>query len=89
MSRCHRLATQRFIERNELLSDPVVTWTGNTPAERACWLGTEGGEDPIIARPQVNDGGKLIAYVRAWALLWPSAKAVTWTTEGYRRMSSR
>ena len=64
VSRRHRLATRQIIDRNELLSDPVVTWTGNTPAERAYWLGAEGNDGPVIAGPQVNDGEKLIAHVR-------------------------
>jgi LysR family transcriptional regulator, benzoate and cis,cis-muconate-responsive activator of ben and cat genes len=64
VSRRHRLATRQAVDRAELLPDPVVTWAGNSPAERAYWLGTEGAHGTVVAGPQVNDGEKLIAHVR-------------------------
>jgi DNA-binding transcriptional LysR family regulator len=66
----HRLADRRVVNRAELLPDPVVTWTGNTPAERSYWLGTtEDQESAVVAGPQVNDAQKLLAYVRLGAAI--------------------
>jgi DNA-binding transcriptional LysR family regulator len=66
----HRLAGRRVVDRSELLPDPVVTWTGNAPAERSYWLGTTAGEEnAVVAGPHVNDAQKLLAHVRLGAAI--------------------
>jgi len=61
----HPLADRRVVDRAELLPDPVVTWAGNTPAERSYWLGaTADNERSVVAGPLVNDENKLLAHVR-------------------------
>jgi DNA-binding transcriptional LysR family regulator len=65
VSASHPLAGRRVVDRVELLPDPVITWTGNTPAEREYWRGVAAGnEGGVVAGPQVNDGQKLLAHVR-------------------------
>lgn len=65
----HGLATRQVVDRAELLPDPVVTWVGNSPPERAYWLGSTGVDRDIVAGPEVNDPLKLIAQVRLGAAI--------------------
>ncbi|WP_249998608.1 LysR family transcriptional regulator [Actinoplanes sp. M2I2] len=64
VSRSHPLAARQVVDRAELLPYPVVTWAGNSPTERAYWLGAEGVSDQVVAGPEVNDGQKLLGQVR-------------------------
>lgn len=61
----HRLGSRQVVDRAELLGDPVVTWSGNGPTERAYWLAGAGA----VAGPEVNDVLKLLAYVRLGAAI--------------------
>jgi DNA-binding transcriptional LysR family regulator len=59
LSAGHRLAGQEIVDRAELLADPVISWVGSSPAERAFWL-----DGAPLAGPEVEDLLQLVVEVR-------------------------